>query len=55
MDTFQSPPKDRSNLTVSIDEKSQRLQKLYPFNEWDGKDIEKATILIKTYGKCTTG
>jgi len=54
MNTFQSPPKNRSNLTVSIDNNSQRLQKLYSFNEWDGKNIEKATILLKAYGKCTT-
>jgi aconitate hydratase len=54
METFQAPPKERKNLIVTISEKSDRLQKLYSFNSWDGKDIEKATVLIKALGKCTT-
>ncbi|WP_411025519.1 aconitase family protein, partial [Salmonella sp. s55004] len=36
MDTFQPPPQDGSNITVNVDEKSQRLQILAPFSKWDG-------------------
>lgn len=53
-DTFQAPPSDKSAVKVDVDPKSQRLQLLTPFKAWDGKDIEDATILIKTKGKCTT-
>jgi len=54
METFQAPPKDRKNVSVNIADNSNRLQKLYPFTEWDGKDIQKSVILIKALGKCTT-
>ncbi len=37
-----------------IREGSDRLQKLRPFEPWDGKDISGARLLIKTKGKCTT-
>ncbi|XP_063445722.1 aconitate hydratase, mitochondrial-like [Mytilus trossulus] len=53
-DTFQPPPSDGSALKVNVDEQSQRLQLLTPFNKWDGKDITDALILIKVKGKCTT-
>ncbi|MCU0461799.1 MAG: aconitase family protein, partial [Bacteroidales bacterium] len=33
---------------------SGRLQKLIPFNEWDGNDLFKLPLLIKVAGKCTT-
>ena len=53
-DTYQAPPADGSNVTVSVDPKSQRLQVLEPFKPWDGKDITDAAVLIKVKGKCTT-
>jgi len=53
-DTYQAPPADSSNVTVSVDPKSQRLQVLEPFKPWDGKDIADAAVLIKVKGKCTT-
>jgi len=37
-----------------IDPSSERLQKLVPFNEWDGSDFYGLGLLIKTRGKCTT-
>ena len=37
-----------------IREGSDRIQRLSPFREWDGKDIKSARLLIKTKGKCTT-
>lgn len=33
---------------------SQRIQKLQPFNAWDGNDLSSLSLLIKTKGKCTT-
>jgi len=53
-DTFQPPPADGSHVGVDVSPESQRLQLLTPFDKWDGKDLEKMTILIKTVGKCTT-
>lgn len=37
-----------------IREGSDRIQRLEPFDRWDGKDMEGAHLLIKTKGKCTT-
>lgn len=52
--TFQAPPPDGSKVAVNVDPASNRLQLLTPFQEWDGKDLEGAKVLIKTRGKCTT-
>ncbi|MCB0411131.1 MAG: aconitate hydratase, partial [Bdellovibrionales bacterium] len=46
-------PKGKSAL-VKIDPKSDRLQELEPFPEWDGKDITDMVVLCKAEGKCTT-
>jgi len=54
VDTFQAPPKDGSSVQVDVDEKSNRLQLLSPFNKWNGKDYVDLPILIKVKGKCTT-
>lgn len=45
METFQSPPKDGSGLTVNVDPNSDRLQLLEPFTKWD--DGENLKVLIK--------
>ncbi|MBN2862855.1 MAG: aconitate hydratase, partial [Bacteroidales bacterium] len=37
-----------------IDPKSERLQILAPFKEWDGTDFTGLKLLIKVKGKCTT-
>jgi len=50
--TYQAPA--GSAVEVRIDPKSDRLQKLEPFNAWNGKDLEDLPILIKAKGKCTT-
>jgi aconitate hydratase len=54
MNTYQAPPTDRSKVDVVIDPKSDRLEKLAPFNAWNGKSLEDLPILIKAQGKCTT-
>jgi len=52
--TYQAPPTVRNSIDVVIDPKSQRLQKLTPFEKWNGKDALDMPILIKVKGKCTT-
>ena len=45
---------DGSNVEVVINPDSKRLEKLTPFQPWDGKNILGAKLLIKAFGKCTT-
>jgi aconitate hydratase len=42
------------NLKIEINPKSERLQNLEPFTEWDGKNYQGLKILLKARGKCTT-
>jgi aconitate hydratase len=51
---YQAPAIDGSKVQVIVDAKSDRLQLLHPFNEWDGKDYTGLKLLIKAKGKCTT-
>jgi len=53
-DTFLAPLSDGSKIAVNINPKSDRLQKLDSFDEWDGKDFIDFPILVKVKGKCTT-
>ena len=50
----QTPLKDRSGIVVKVDPKSDRLQLLEPFKEWDGNDFLGLPLLIRVKGKCTT-
>eukprot|EP01029_Cantina_marsupialis_P020761 TRINITY_DN4893_c0_g4_i1.p1 TRINITY_DN4893_c0_g4~~TRINITY_DN4893_c0_g4_i1.p1 ORF type:complete len:755 (+),score=124.77 TRINITY_DN4893_c0_g4_i1:4492-6756(+) len=51
---YLEPMKDGSGVVVNVDEDSERLQLLAPFNEWDGNDYKGLNLLIKAKGKCTT-
>jgi aconitate hydratase len=51
---YQAPAADGNSVQVIVDPKSDRLQLLEPFNEWDGKDYSGLKLLIKVKGKCTT-
>lgn len=51
---YLAPSPDGASVEVSIDPKSNRLQKLEPFPAWDGKDFTNLPLLIKIKGKCTT-
>jgi len=51
---YQAPAKDGSDIKIQVSPKSERLQLLTPFAEWNGKDIEGLKLLIKAKGKCTT-
>lgn len=44
----------RRKLKIAIDPKSDRLEMLAPFSEWDGKDFIDLPVLMKAKGKCTT-
>jgi len=51
---FQAPAKDGSGIEITVSPDSKRLQLLYEFERWDGKNITGAKLLIKALGKCTT-
>ena len=51
---YVAPSEDGSGVEVTIRPDSQRLQKLKPFDAWDGSDFHKLPLLIKVAGKCTT-
>jgi aconitate hydratase len=51
---YVEPPAKRSGLEVVVAPDSERLQRLEPFAPWDGRDIERAPLLLKARGKCTT-
>ena len=51
--TFFTAPTSGSDDVV-IRDGSDRLQRLVPFQAWDGKDLVDMPLLIKTSGKCTT-
>lgn len=51
---YLAPEKDGSAVTVIVNENSERLQLLTPFDAWDGENLMGAKLLIKAYGKCTT-
>jgi len=48
------PQVNGSEIEVTINPSSNRLQKLTPFPAWDGKDFIELPLLIKVKGKCTT-
>ena len=50
---FLAPEEDGSHVVVSVNESSERLQLLAPF-EPIGNTIKNAKLLIKAFGKCTT-
>jgi aconitate hydratase len=51
---YVEPPQDGSSVKVAVRKDSTRLQTLEPFAPWDGRDIERAALLLKAKGKCTT-
>ncbi len=51
---YQAPAEDSSSTNIVVDPDSTRLQLLYAFSAWDGKNISGAKLLIKAKGKCTT-
>jgi len=53
-DGYLAPPADGGAAQIDIAPESQRLQKLEPFQPWNGQDYEQLPLLLKAKGKCTT-
>ncbi|KAL3464496.1 aconitase family-domain-containing protein [Aspergillus heterothallicus] len=53
-DTFQEPSIDGTELSVTIQPNSDRLQLLKPFGAWEPGCANSMELLIKVKGKCTT-
>ncbi|MDE2588746.1 MAG: aconitate hydratase, partial [Patescibacteria group bacterium] len=53
-DVYVPPSKIPDLVAVAIPVNSDRLQKLEPFQKWDGKDFVDLPVLLKAKGKCTT-
>ena len=51
---YQQPADKKNEIHIKINPSSQRLQKLKPFEAWDGENIIGMKLLIKVKGKCTT-
>jgi len=51
---YQEPAKVGSKIDIIVNEKSDRLQLLAPFDIWDGNNFSNLHLLIKVKGKCTT-
>ncbi len=51
---YQAPAENGSDVKIIVDPKSDRLQLLTPFDEWNGEDYIGLELLIKAQGKCTT-
>jgi aconitate hydratase len=48
------PARKKTETKIFINTKSERLQLLNPFRQWDGRDMTGLHLLIKAKGKCTT-
>ena len=51
---YVAPPEDGSGVDVIVSPESNRLQRLTPFERWDGGDYAFMSLLLKTQGKTTT-
>ena len=51
---YSPPSEEPDKADVSIKPGSRRLQKLEPFEPWDGRDMTNLRVMIKAKGKCTT-
>lgn len=51
---YVAPAKNGGRVAVVITPESDRLQPLFPFPAWDGKDFVDLPVLLKARGKCTT-
>jgi|TARA_B100001750_G_C15511048_1_gene603669 aconitate hydratase len=48
------PPVNHTDINITVDDNSERLKILQPFEKWNGSDLSDCKILIKTKGQCTT-
>ena len=52
--SYVAPPIDGRNVILTLDPKSERLQRLEAWPPWDGRDFLELPVLAKTRGKTTT-
>lgn len=53
-DVYIEPPSDASHIEVQIDPDSRRLQRIRPFDRWNGLNMLNMRIMARVRGKCTT-
>ena len=51
---YVAPPKDGSRVELKVDPRSERLQLMQPWPEWEGRDFLDMPVLLKAKGKTTT-
>ena len=51
---YSAPLEDGADIEITVDEDSERLQVLTPWEPWDGRDYVELPVLLKTRGKTTT-
>ena len=51
---FIVPPEDSSDIQISVNPASDRIELLEPWQAWDGNDFLDLPVLMKTKGKTTT-
>lgn len=51
---YQAPPAERAAVAVKVEDASDRLALLTPFEPWSDGDFEHLELLVKVVGKCTT-
>jgi aconitate hydratase A / 2-methylisocitrate dehydratase len=51
---YVAPSEQGSDVAINVDDSSNRLLLLTPFEAWDGNELEGMKILLKAQGKCTT-
>ncbi len=51
---YVAPPADGQDIELTIDPRSERLQRLDPWPAWDGADFVDMPVLLKARGKTTT-
>ena len=51
---FIAPPEDSTDIQISVDPASDRIELLEPWPAWDGNDFLDLPVLMKTEGKTTT-
>ena len=49
-----APPENGTEIEISVNPESDRLQVLTPWEKWDGNDYQEIPLLVKTQGKTTT-
>ncbi len=54
LEGYVPPAADGSKVEIRIAPDSRRLQRLEPFEPWDGRDLERLPLLLKVAGSCTT-